>query len=174
MTDVAIRVNNLSQLYRIEPLGETPPPTAVFPFGVRECCRGLAQTTICSSFCEQVQRCRDRGRRIAGHLHEFRTNSQTDVIVNREIRIAKFESGSESIRNSRFAIRNSRFPIRNPPFKIRNPPFKIPDSPMNLLAASREVSKTFMSICPKGVTPECVNRGSSPRFVWIPDRRIRE
>ena len=38
MPDVAIRINNLSQLYRIGPLGETAPQTAVFPFGVRECC----------------------------------------------------------------------------------------------------------------------------------------
>jgi hypothetical protein len=30
-----------------------------------------------------------------------------------------------------------------------------------------------MQSYPKGVTPECLNRGSSP-FAWIPDRSIRE
>ena len=34
--------------------------------------------------------------------------------------------------------------------------------------------KTLMRIYPKGVTPERFYRGSSPRFVWLPDRSIRE
>jgi four helix bundle protein len=31
-----------------------------------------------------------------------------------------------------------------------------------------------MRIYPKGVTPECFNRGSSSGLAWIPDRSIRE
>jgi hypothetical protein len=31
-----------------------------------------------------------------------------------------------------------------------------------------------MRIDPKGVTPECFNRGSSSGLAWIPDRSIRE
>jgi hypothetical protein len=30
------------------------------------------------------------------------------------------------------------------------------------------------SMYPKGVTPECFNRGSSSGLAWIPDRSIRE
>ena len=33
---------------------------------------------------------------------------------------------------------------------------------------------TEMRIYPKGVTPECFNRGSSSGVAWIPDRSIRE
>ena len=31
-----------------------------------------------------------------------------------------------------------------------------------------------MRIYPKGVTPECFNRGSSSGFAWIPDKSVRE
>jgi hypothetical protein len=31
-----------------------------------------------------------------------------------------------------------------------------------------------MRIYPKGVTPECFNRGSSPSFAWIPAKIMRE
>ena len=31
-----------------------------------------------------------------------------------------------------------------------------------------------MRIYPKGVTPECFNRGASPRFAWIPAKNMRE
>jgi len=34
--------------------------------------------------------------------------------------------------------------------------------------------RTLMRSYPKGVTPERFYRGSSPSFVWIPDRSIRE
>jgi hypothetical protein len=31
-----------------------------------------------------------------------------------------------------------------------------------------------MRILPKGVTPECFNRGSSSCHAWIPDKSMRE
>jgi len=31
-----------------------------------------------------------------------------------------------------------------------------------------------MRIYARGVTPKCLNRGSSSGLAWIPDRRIRE
>jgi hypothetical protein len=35
-------------------------------------------------------------------------------------------------------------------------------------------SDHHVRIYAKGVTPECINRGSSSGFAWIPDRSIRE
>jgi hypothetical protein len=35
---------------------------------------------------------------------------------------------------------------------------------------SRRPRMTF----PQVVTPECLNRGSSPKFVWIPAKNMRE
>jgi hypothetical protein len=37
-----------------------------------------------------------------------------------------------------------------------------------------EYQNIAMRIYPKGVTPECFNRGSSSGLAWIPDRSIRE
>jgi hypothetical protein len=34
--------------------------------------------------------------------------------------------------------------------------------------------QTIAMRIPKGVTPECLNRGSSSGLAWIPDRNIRE
>jgi hypothetical protein len=45
---------------------------------------------------------------------------------------------------------------------------------MNYPTASCGVSKNFMIIFPKGVTPECFYRGSSPSFAWIPAKSMRE
>jgi hypothetical protein len=45
---------------------------------------------------------------------------------------------------------------------------------MNNPAASSEVSKNFIIVFPKVVTPKCSYRGSSPRFAWIPAKSMRE
>jgi hypothetical protein len=41
-------------------------------------------------------------------------------------------------------------------------------------AASSGVSKNFIEIFPKVVTPECSYRWSSPSFAWIPAKNMRE
>jgi hypothetical protein len=60
------------------------------------------------------------------------------------------------------------------PFDAVGRGFPTADDPMNYPAASCGVSKDIDKNFPKGVTPECFYRGSSPKFrldSCLPDRR---
>jgi hypothetical protein len=42
------------------------------------------------------------------------------------------------------------------------------------VASCRGYQNIAMKIYPKGVTPECFNRGSKQSFAWIPAKSVRE
>ena len=55
-------------------------------------------------------------------------------------------------------------------FKVAGRNIGLNESPRGKLRGIKKTSETF----PQVVTPECLNRGSSPKFAWIPAKSMRE